>query len=49
MGIDFHPSTLFVILDMKQGMMDVGIFCKEINPEKGEIPTHYIKYTYTQV
>lgn len=51
--IDLHISKFFVLLDMKQGMMDVGIFCKEsrfsINPEKGEFPIHYIQYTYTYI
>lgn len=34
---------VIVLVDMKQGMMDVGIFCKEarfgINSEKGEFST----------
>lgn len=41
--------AFFVLLDMKQGMMDVGIFCKEarigINSEKGKVTMLYVLYT----
>lgn len=41
-GTDLH-ILLIVLVDMKQGMMDVGIFCKEarfgINSEKGKFST----------